>query len=166
MPSCRHAASRVFRLSLALAVLLSVIGRAPSFAAETPSRSGAGLICIAPFGAHVPADPNMPGEANLSTATWPPTSASVFEFRLDGKKVAAVRLGEMAAVRGVALDRKVQLSIKLDGKPFESYPIDLRAAPDGRTCLWLYPGYWRWLNGPWDVKRGCKCALEPEPPAQ
>lgn len=148
----RHAASRASALALALAVLA---GGASTLAAETPSS--AGLICIAPFGAHVPADPNMPGEANLSTATWPPISTSIFEFRLDGKKVATVRRGEMVAVRDVPLDRQVRLSIKLDGKPFESYTIDLRDEPDRRTCLWLYPGYWRWLNGPWDEKRGCRC---------
>ena len=140
--------------------LLSSVILAFCGASALAAASGDGLICIAPFGAHVPADPNMPGEANLSTATWPPTSDSMFEFRLDGKKVAAVRRGEMAVVRGVALDRQVRLSIKLDGKPFESYPIDLRAEPDRRTCLWLYPGYWRWLNGPWDVKRGCKCETD------
>jgi len=161
----RHAARetswpRLARVACAV-VVAHAIGCAPTLAAET---QGAGLICIAPFGAHVPTDPRMPGEVNLSTATWPPSAESVFEFRLDGKKVAAVRLGEMAAVRGVALDRKVKLSIKLDGKPFESYPIDLGPEPDGRTCLWLYPGYWRWLNGPWDVKRGCRC--EALPPAK
>ena len=149
-------------LGLAVVAVAAILGRVPTFASETPPKTG--LICIAPFGAHVPADPNMPGDVNLSTATWPPTAASVFAFRLDGKQVAAVHLGEMAAVRGVALDRKVKLSIKLDGKPFESYPIDLGAEPDGRTCLWLYPGYWRWLNGPWDAKRGCKCETSAEPP--
>jgi hypothetical protein len=150
-------ARNLTRLGLAVFVGAGLAGCNAVFGAETPSP---GLICIAPFGAHVPLDPNMPGEANLSTATWPPNASSVFEFRLDGKKVAAIRLGEMVAVRGVALDRPVRLSIKLDGKPFESYPIDLRAEPDNRTCLWLYPGYWRWLNGPWDVKRGCKCEAD------
>ena len=145
-------------LVLAWALFAGFVGSAPTLAAET--LPGAGLVCIAPFDAHVPADPNMPGEANLSTATWPPSADSVFEFRLDGKKVAAVRRGEMAAVRGVVLDRPVKLSIQLDGKPFESYSIDLRAEPEKRTCLWLYPGYWRWLNGPWDDKRGCKCRAD------
>jgi len=47
--------------------------------------------------------------------------------------------------------------VKLDERPFESFSINLRREPNQRVCLWLYPGYWHWINTGWNAKLGCTC---------
>jgi hypothetical protein len=118
-------------------------------------KSGTGAICIAPF--HPPRD-NGP---NMSQTTWPPSSESKFTFRIDGKLKATVAKGEMAVIPGVPADRKVLVEVRLDGKPYESFRLDLREEPEKRSCLWLYEGYWHWVNMGWgDEAKGCRCKSE------
>jgi hypothetical protein len=111
-----------------------------------------GVICVAAF--HLSSMANGP---NMSQTTWAPGADSKFEFRI-GKNVKAIVPAEkMVTISGVPADRKVMLGIRLDGKPFESFPIDLRKEENRRACLWLYPGYWHWVNMGWDKAKGCRC---------
>src|SRR4030095_15001320 len=94
-------------------------------------KSDTGAICIAPF--HVP----MPLGPNMSDTTWPPTTLSKFTFRLDKKLKATVGQGEMALITGVPRNRKVLVEVRLDGKPYESFRLDLRKEPESTPRTWL-----------------------------
>lgn len=110
-----------------------------------------GVVCIAAF--QIPGVGHGP---NMSQTTWGPSAGSKFEFRI-GKIKKTVGANEMVKIAGVPADRKVMVGIRLDGKPFESFPLDLRKEPGRRACLWLYEGYWHWVNTGWDAVKGCRC---------
>jgi hypothetical protein len=110
-----------------------------------------GVVCVAAF--HVQAIENGP---NMSQTTWAPARDSKFEFRI-GKIKAIVPHGQMVAIANVPADRTVMVGVRLDGKPFESFPLDLRKEEKRRACLWLYHGYWHWVNTGWDEAKGCRC---------
>ena len=116
-------------------------------AAKKPAT---GTVCIAPFRVpEIASGPNM-------SFTPAPTKYSTFEFRFDKKLKASVKQGEMISIDNVPADRSVMVGVRLDGRPFESFRLDLRKEPGRKECLWLYPGYWHWITG-WDEKRGCRC---------
>ena len=133
---------RLLSLLVALALVI------PLYAAKKT-----GSICVAAF--HV--DPLKYGGPNMSQTTWAPTTRSKFEFRI-GKIKTTVPPDKMVKIANVPADRKVMLGIRLDGKPYESFRIDLREEPGRRACLWLYVGYWHWVNTGWDEGKGCRCA--------
>jgi hypothetical protein len=135
-------------------LLLSMLAPMAASAQKT------GVICIAPFDVRTPEGRSYASGPNMSQTTWPPSTDSKFTFRIDKKLKATVGNGEMVLVEDVPADRKVLVEIRLDGKPFESFRLDLRKEPDQRVCLWLYGGYWHWVNLRWDPKLGCKCKVE------
>lgn len=114
----------------------------------------AGTLCIAPFRV----DSAKVGGPNMSTTTWAPGEGSVYEFRIDNKLAATVRVGETIAIPDVPADRRVMVGVRLDGRPYESFRVDLRKEPEQRACFWLYEGYWHWVNAGWDESKGCSCA--------
>ena len=114
----------------------------------------AGTLCIAPFRV----DSVKVGGPNMSTTTWAPGEDSVYEFRIDNKLAATVRAGETIAIPDVPADRRVMVGVRLDGRPYESFRVDLRGEPEQRACFWLYEGYWHWVNTGWDESKGCSCA--------
>lgn len=118
-----------------------------------------GVICIAPFDVRNPPGRNYASGPNMSQTTWAPSADSKFAFRVDKTLKATVGNGEMVLIKDVPADRKVLVEIRLDGKPFESFRIDLREEDGRRVCLWLYGGYWHWVDLGWDAKRGCKCKI-------
>ena len=92
----------------------------------------------------------------MSQTTWGPSRHSVFRFHVNGELRATVRVGEMAVIRGLPVGR-VRVRVTLDDKPFEAFSLDLGKAADHRICLWLYPGYWHWIDNGWTTALGCKC---------
>ena len=100
-----------------------------------------GAICLKPFrtDAHYPP---------MSQETWAPSPGSKFIFRIDKRITRTVAEGEAAEIRDIPTNRKVLVQITLDGKPFESFRLDLRK--EKRRCLRLDPGYWHWIEG-------CRC---------
>ena len=111
-----------------------------------------GIVCIAAF--HVG---EMELGPNMSQTTWAPSPGSTFEFRIGKNIKATVPADKMVTIRNVPADRKVIVGIRLDGKPYESFPIDLRKERGRRACLWLYEGYWHWVNTGWNRVNGCRC---------
>lgn len=111
-----------------------------------------GTICIAAF-KPAPKD-NLP---NMSQDTWGPSAESVFTFQVGKRSPTAVHANETIAIKDVAVDRRVLVRVKLDQRPFESFWLNLGKEPNRRVCLWLYPGYWHWINNGWDPKLGCSC---------
>ena len=93
----------------------------------------------------------------MSDTTWPPSWDSKFTFRIDRKLRATVGSGERAFIRDLPVNRKILVEVRLDGKPFESFRLDLSRKEGQRTCLWLYSGYWHWVDMGWDEKKGCLC---------
>jgi len=134
-------------------LLLAMVGPAAASAKD-------GVICIAPFDVKNPPGRNYASGPNMSQTTWAPSADSKFTFRVDKTLKATVGNGEMVLIKDVPADRKVLVEIRLDDKPFEAFRLDLRKEPDQRVCLWLYEGYWHWVNMGWDSKRGCKCKME------
>ena len=132
------------KLAVLSLLLATVLGAA--------EKARTGTLCIAAFQAQQP-----PGLPNMSPETWAPSAKSVFTFRIGKEVKRTVAQGEMATIAGVPADRKVLIGVRLDGKPFESFWIDLRREPNQRACLWLYPGYWHWINTGWDRANGCRC---------
>jgi hypothetical protein len=96
---------------------------------------------------------------NMSQTTWPPSVSSTFVFRVGKRIKASVHNDEMVSITGVPVDRKVLVGIRLDGRPYESFWVDLRKARDRRVCLWLYEGYWHWVDTGWDEAKGCRCGV-------
>lgn len=130
-------------LTCTLALMLAL----PLLAAE---KKKTGMVCIAPF--RIPSPAMGPA---MSTTPAPGPNA-IFEFRI-GKLKKTVRENELASITGVPIDRKVMVGVRLNGKPFESFPLDLRKEKDRRACLWLYEGYWHWVNTGWSRAHGCRC---------
>jgi hypothetical protein len=155
----------VFRL---LAITATFLLTVP--AAASTSIHQTGEICFAPFHATPPLPslpgrpplPPPPGEASLSDTTWEPSYQSHFTFFVDGQKKATLGNSEMVHLTGLRTDKPVRIRVQLDGRPFESFRLDL-AKSDHRICLWLYPGYCHWINEGWDPKLGCNCDEEPKP---
>lgn len=135
-------------------LLLSMIGPVAAASAKD------GVICIAPFDVKLTPEGFVVPEPNMSQTTWGPSKDSKFTFRVDKQLKATVGKGEMVLIKDVPADRKVLVEIRLDDKPFEAFRLDLRKEPGQRVCLWLYEGYWHWVNMGWDTKRGCKCKVE------
>lgn len=124
--------------------------------AEDERQSGS--LCIAAFHIEERALGEPPNaDPILSSTTWPPSAKSVFEFRIDGRPAVTVRNHEMVAVAGLATDRKVKVEVRLDGKPFETFRLELGKKPGTRICLWLYEGYWHWIDNGWNAELGCRC---------
>jgi hypothetical protein len=140
-----------------LAVVACLAGSGRAVAAE-PTR---GTICIAPFHVATPesGEPTASGPI-LSQTTWPPQADSAFAFRIDQRPSISLRNHEMVAVTDLPTDRKVKVVVRLDGQPFEAFSLDLGAATEHRICLWLYPGYWHWIDNGWSPELGCKCGTE------
>jgi hypothetical protein len=144
-----------FLTCVAALVLVAPLLAAEKKAAEKNKRAPAtGVICVAPF--HVqPEDANGP---NMSDTTWAPGADSKFVFRIGKTVKATVANHQMVTIGDVPADRKVLVGIRLDGRPFESFYVDLRKEENHRTCLWLYKGYWHWVNMGWgDEVKGCRC---------
>lgn len=135
------------RLRALLAIVLASASPAAFAAGDT------GVICIAPFeGARPASEPPM-------STTPAPSPAAVFTFVVDKRLKASVRKGEMALITGVPADRKVMVEVRLDRQGFETFWLHLGKEPDQRVCLWLYPGYWHWIDNGWDPRLGCKCEV-------
>lgn len=160
-PSFRR---RRTRLAVALAGCLALAVSLPATAADTAAAKGPGVICIAPF--HVeepePGRPPMIDGPNMSQTTWGPGAQSVFTFRVDKRPRVAVRNHEMLLISGLPVDRKVKVEVRLDDKPFEAFWLNLGEDAERRSCLWLRPGYWHWIDIGWDAVRGCKCEVAAE----
>lgn len=125
--------------------------------AVSPAAGDTGVICIAPFeGAHLGSEPPM-------STTPAPLPSTVFTFIVDKRLKATVRKGEMAQITGVPTDRKVKVEIRTQSQGFETFWLNLGKEPEKRVCLWLYPGYWHWINNGWEPKLGCKCEESPGP---
>jgi hypothetical protein len=139
--------------SMQLLLLLALGSEQPVTPAESLAKPQAS-ICIAPF--HVPVGGDAL-EPIMSQTTWPPSEDSRFEFRIHGTRRATVTNGEMASISGLPTDRRIRVTVSLDGRPFESLSLDLRHESEHRICLWLYPGYWHWINNGWQEKLGCRC---------
>ncbi|HSK75600.1 MAG TPA: hypothetical protein VLQ45_04025 [Thermoanaerobaculia bacterium] len=124
----------------------------PGMAAAEEKPPATGSICIAPFKSDDSHGPNMLMEFSG------PSPKTTYSFRIDRKYRVTVGEGEMAHVEGLPLDRKVLVEVRMNGKPMEAFRLDLRNQWDNnRVCLWLYPGYWHWINTGWDPKLGCRC---------
>jgi hypothetical protein len=93
----------------------------------------------------------------MSQTTWAPSWDSTFTFRVDKRHETKVRNREMGRITGLPIDRKILVEVRLDGKPFEAFRLDLAQEQDQRVCLWLYPGYWHWVDMGWDTRKGCRC---------
>lgn len=95
---------------------------------------------------------------NMSATTSAPAFDSVFKFRVDKHIVATVRSNETVLIPDVPVKRRVKVEVRVDDRPFETFWVDLQRVRDHRICLWLYPGYWHWIEMAWgDTKLGCKC---------
>jgi hypothetical protein len=105
-----------------------------------------GMVCIAPF--QVSKDQYL--ESPRSLHTWAPGEKSKFSFSVDGKVRAEVGAGESACMKDLETQKPIRISVKLDGKPYESFKLDLAQEGQSRVCLWLYPNYWHWINNGWE----------------
>lgn len=141
---------RIVRFLTCVAALVLV---APLVVAAEKNKPPTGVICVAPF--HV--QPEAANGPNMSVTTWAPGANSKFVFRVGKNLKATVANHQMVTIDNVPADRKVLVGIRLDGQPFESFYVDLRKEQDRRLCLWLYKGYWHWVNMGWDEGKGCRC---------
>lgn len=135
------------RLRAALALVLAVVFSAASSAEET------GAICIAPF------EGARPGSEPPMSTTPAPSPGTVFTFIVDKRLKASVRSGEMALITGVPADRRVKVEVRTQTRGFETFWLHLGQRPEKRVCLWLYPGYWHWIDNSWEPNLGCKCRI-------
>lgn len=138
----------VLRLTAVATLLFTVAAHA----AKPKATAALGTVCIAPF--HTPAPISEP---SLSENTWPPTAGSVFHFQIGKSAAADVRAEQTVTLHDLPADRRLLVRVTLDGRPFESFRIDLAREPKHRACYWLYPGYWHWINVGWEQKLGCSC---------
>jgi hypothetical protein len=131
-------------------LFLAVLAVIPMIASGPSQKTGA--VCIAPFhGSDVPVEQMLMDRPA-------PGAKGKYSFRIAKKLEATVGSGERKVVTGVPADRKVLVEVRLDGKPTESFWIDLRKAEEKRACLWLYRGYWNWQVDPaWNWRPGCRC---------
>lgn len=152
---------------LAGSILFTAVAGGGHAAAGQAAGGSIGQLCLAPF--HVPgAAPGEPppiGGPNLSDTTWAPQHDSHFRFYVEGRLRATVADGESAYLQGLPTTKPIRVRVELDERPFESFSLDLAKAADHRICLWLYPGYWHWIDNGWDAQLGCKCGETPAPPA-
>jgi len=98
----------------------------------------------------------------MSKTTWEPQYTSEFRFFINGRERATLHDGEMVHLTGLPTTKPIRVKVILDNRPFETFSLDL-SKYDHRICLWLYPGYWNWINNGWDPKLGCTCGIETEP---
>jgi hypothetical protein len=68
----------------------------------------------------------------------------------------------MGYIKGLPSGKPIRVRVRLDDKPFESFPLDLSSEPRHHYCLGLYPGYWHWIDAVWDAKKGCTCGEPPK----
>jgi hypothetical protein len=133
-------------------VLFILLASIPVFAAAPSSLpKNGGVICIAPF--HVK-EPNLDPIMSTTPAA---TSETVFTFIVDKRLKATVKMDEMGMITGVPTDRKVKVEVRTAEAGFETFWLHLGKEPEHRSCLWLYPDYWHWIDNGWDPKLGCKC---------
>lgn len=145
------------RSGLAL-VLASASFLFSSVAFGAPSKDE-GVICIAPFKIEEgPGGIPRVGEPPMST-TPKPSSKAKFTFIVDKRLKASVKNGEMGMITGVPTDRKVRVEVRMNDRGFETFWLNLGEERGKRVCLWLYPGYWHWIDQGWDPKLGCKCEV-------
>jgi hypothetical protein len=139
--------------SLALAILAAT----PSLAAPAETQN-TGSMCIAAF----QPDPHHGPVMDLPA----PGPDSVYSFRVDRRGTeglkASVTAGQRGTILGVPADRPVLVEVALDGKPTESFRVDLGSKEGRRLCLELYRGYWHWVDAFNERRRGCTCW---DPPA-
>lgn len=127
---------------------------AAAVAASAQSKP-TGAVCIAPFQGS-----DRPTEQMLMDRPAPGAKAE-YSFRIARKLEATVGSGERKLITGVPADRKVLVEVRLNGKPTESFWIDLRKDPERRVCLWLYEGYWNWqVDHGWKWRKGCRCDVK------
>lgn len=131
-----------------LAVIPMIANGAPGAASQR-----AGAVCIAPF------KTDFSGPQMLMDHPGP-GAKSKYSFRIDRKLEATVGSGERRLITGVPADRKVLVEVRLNGRPVESFWIDLRKAEKKRACLWLYEGYWNWQVDPDWERKGCQCDVK------
>jgi len=120
--------------------------------AVAATKGAGGMICIAAF---KPASTD--DGPNMSPETWGPSANSVFTFKVGRQAPVAVHSYDAVSIKDVPTDRRVLVRVQLDGRPFESFWIDLRKEPDQRVCLRLYRGYWHWIDSGWKKNLGCTC---------
>jgi hypothetical protein len=153
--------ARYLQGDFAAALPALAVASGPAAAADL-----SGALCIAPF--HVeepkPGEPPLISGPNMSQTTWGPAARSVFTFRIDKRPRVAVRNHEMMLISGLPTDRKVKVEVRLDDRPFETFRLNLGDAREHRICLWLYPGYWHWIDQGWNPKLGCKCEVPAKGP--
>ena len=142
---------RVRRVTPCLAVLFVAIAAvvAAEEAVPTPSPARDGAICLAAFHS----DPSHGPVMDLAG----PGPQSVYSFKIAGGEPVRLAEGERRLVANLPTDRKILIAIALDGRPSEAFRVDLGREPQHRYCLWLYPGYWHWIDGVLDPKLGCTC---------
>jgi hypothetical protein len=152
------------RRSKRLQALLCTAFCAMMLAAPRPAPKTEGVICVAPFHVKAP-EPGMPPipELLMSQTTWAPSHDSKFKFHIDGHLKATVANDEMVLISNLPTDRRVRIKVSLDGRPFEAFSLDLGKEPEHRVCLWLYPGYWHWIDNGWSENLGCKCRTTTHP---
>jgi len=62
----------------------------------------------------------------MSPETWGPSASSVFTFKVGKQAPVTVHSNEAVSIKDVPTDRRVLVRVQLDGRPFESFWIDLR----------------------------------------
>ena len=113
-----------------------------------------GAVCIAPF------KTDFSGPQMLMDRPAPGAHGK-YSFFFDKKLKATVGSDERRLITGVPVDRKVLVEVRLDGKPTESFWVDLSQDPENRVCLWLYEGYWNWqVDHGWHWRRACRCDIK------
>ena len=137
-------------------VLIGVLSGLALPASAQVAPPGDGQLCLAAF-VKTASDVGEPS----SQTTWAPQRDSHFTFFIDGQLRATVGKGEIAHVKELPTNQPIRVRVRLDDRPFESFNLSLSKAPDRRICLWLYPGYWHWIDRGWDAKLGCQCGEKP-----
>ena len=135
------------------AVAVLVLAAAMAVGGANVQAQPLGAVCIAPF------KTDFSGPQMLMDRPAPGAKGK-YSFRIDKKLTATVAAGERELITGVPADRKVLVEVRLDGKPTESFRIDLRESKEKRVCLWLYEGYWNWqIDHDWG-RKGCRCDVK------
>lgn len=135
---------------LAVLPVIAIVGLGTANGYAQPT----GAVCIAPFKTDFSGPPMLMDRPA-------PGAQGKYSFRIDKKLEATVGAGERSLITGVPADRKVRVEVRLDGKPTESFWIDLRKSEEKRVCLWLHESYWNWQVDPaWDWRPSCRCDIE------
>ena len=136
----------------AAVVLILAAAVAARQASGQPQATGA--VCIAPF------KTDFSGPQMLMDRPAPGAHGK-YSFHIDKKLKATVGSDERRLITGVPTDRQVLVEVRLDGKPTESFRIDLSQDPENRVCLWLREGYWNWqVDHGWHWRRACRCDIK------